>query len=251
MPGQYFVTVPERYKDTDDAPTDEGATREYIRTGAEQSAEVSAETKPIFRTGAEGTRRQVRKEPGDKCGTLIPVPSPVPNTPPNPPQSRGAAGTKPKSRRRRSSGEGDDPRAVPIPGELDTPEFRAAWSDFIDYRAREGEASRTDPARVAELALKKVAKVGAVVAIAASKRASANGWLAAGVRLRRGCPERGRISDAPDAAMPRTHRSSRWRTRATTPLTGFERDAAGKIITDQLCSDLACEHCKPRRTEVA
>lgn len=81
-PGWYFVTIPERFKRTDDGPTDEGVEGEFggdsFRTGAEESAEQTPVSGRTLRTGAEESRRDQRTEPDRNSGTLIPVPSPVP-----------------------------------------------------------------------------------------------------------------------------------------------------------------------------
>lgn len=64
VPGRYFVTIPERFKKTDDGATDEG-----VDEGFEGAS---------FRTSADESRRDQRTEPDSNRGTPIPVPSPVP-----------------------------------------------------------------------------------------------------------------------------------------------------------------------------
>jgi hypothetical protein len=67
----------------------------------------------------------------------------------------------------------DDPSAIPIPSELDTPDFRKAWSDFIAYRAGTKKAL-TD--RAAELALSQLSEFGPAWAVNRINQAIVGGW---------------------------------------------------------------------------
>lgn len=62
---------------------------------------------------------------------------------------------------------------VSIPSNLDTPEFKAAWSGWIADR-RERRKPMTD--RAAELALRRLAEWGPERAVAAIEHSIANGW---------------------------------------------------------------------------
>lgn len=78
-PGRYFVTVPDRYAGTDDAPTDEPVGSDaLLRTHAEQTAEQTADQNPLIRTGAEQTAEQSAEQTASKPRNLLPIPFPSP-----------------------------------------------------------------------------------------------------------------------------------------------------------------------------
>jgi hypothetical protein len=66
-----------------------------------------------------------------------------------------------------------DPAAVPIPAELDTPEFRSLWADWLAERT-----ARRKPLteRAARFQLADLAPLGPAAAAACIKASVANGW---------------------------------------------------------------------------
>jgi hypothetical protein len=150
-PGRYYVRVPDRHRGTDDAPTDEDPEPGFLRTGADESAEVAP---GFLRTGAEATRGNVRKEPEGMCGTLLPVPGPVSKDPPNPPPTggvvAGAPGRPKCTRRRKIDGGGPE-----------HPLFAQFWAAYPRREKRAGAAevfARLDPSP--ELLAKILAAIG-------------------------------------------------------------------------------------------
>lgn len=161
--GKYFVTIPDEHRDWDDMPTDEGDINESIyRKNAESSA-----TEP--RLNRERSAEPTATEPRLKCGTFLPVPipTPVPNT--EAPAAAVADSPKPKSK----SPPKDPPESVPIPAEIDTPEFRAVWSDWIAERK---DRKKPLTARAAKSQLQVLATLGPEKASECVSASIRNGW---------------------------------------------------------------------------
>lgn len=72
------------------------------------------------------------------------------------------------------SGGKQTPEDVPIPPELDSREFREAWSEWLGYR-RERKLTRTP--RTLDAQLKKLAAWGSAAAIESIHTSIANGWI--------------------------------------------------------------------------
>jgi hypothetical protein len=278
-PGHYYVVVPEQYRGTDDAPTDEGERSSLLRTGAEQSAEVTsgpsagvitwprtdaeataeqcAEITPLLRTGAEESAEvnassadnsaPVRREAEGMCGTPIPKKKKEEKTedPPNPPQAGGST-SKAKKSKTRSSG---PPASAPLvfPQALDCAEFRTAWSAWEQHRCE--VKKRLTPTTIAKQ-LKMLEALGAQRAVRCIDHTIERGWI--GLREPDGAsssaPKSPTEPVAPQCRPLTPFESQHMRFN---PATGAERDANGSLILDQLCRDPACTHCQPRRKEIA
>ena len=76
-----------------------------------------------------------------------------------------------EGKRSRKNGKAIEP--APIPEALDTPEFRAAWSEWLDHR-RELKSPATTRAQAMQL--KQIAEMGPARAVRAIERSIANGW---------------------------------------------------------------------------
>lgn len=91
--------------------------------------------------------------------------------PPNPPKPGGGGEESGDGKKSRKPPQ--NPSAVPIPTELDSPDFRKAWADWIEDRRARGK-------RVTELAakqnLEKLAPLGITKAIESIQDSIRNGW---------------------------------------------------------------------------
>lgn len=127
------------------------------RRSAEARRKASARDADTMRTDGGQDAESERKE----CGAR-----PRPNTKPeskSPPPPDGGGGARPAR---------FDPLKVAIPPSLDTTEFREAWGDWCQVR-REKKSPQTPTS--ARLALDKLAKYPAEIAVAAVRKAASNG----------------------------------------------------------------------------
>lgn len=153
-PGQYWVTIP---------PEHRGRIRETL-----SPAEVRDHTS-IPRTNAGETAGQTAGWTADP-----PLLSLFPNHPLSPNGGQGdALGEEakkiPKPKRVRT----DPPESVPIPPEIDTPEFRSAWSDWLaDRRARRNPVT----VLAAKQQLDMLATYGPAGAVESIRQSIRNGW---------------------------------------------------------------------------
>ena len=163
--------------------------------------------------------------------------------PPNPPRAGGSLPPARKPKRRASTS--GSPAPCPIPTALDTPAFRAAWAEWEAHR-REIRKKLT-PTTVAKQ-FQQLAAMGEARALACLEHTIAKGWT--GLREPDGPNS---PKSRPQAAAPQCRPLTPFESRHVrfNPATGAARDDRGELVLDQLCRDLACEHCRPRRSEVA
>ncbi len=144
-PGRYWITLPDGLEELADAPIDERLppNSEYERGYKDGYREgMNAATKP----------EQRRNEQGEPP-TLTPIPDSD-----SPPKTKQAA---------------FNASAVEFPSELETPAFRDAWLNWVDYRQ-----SKRKPIseRACRQQLKTLAELGASEAVKRIETAIANDW---------------------------------------------------------------------------
>ena len=171
VPGKYWTTLPIHAMGIDDHPTDEGN-------------ETGSQTEPNgVQTGSyselNGVQTGSYSEPngfskGTKRGPFLPIPIPIPEPipipkPKEPPSPQGGTDckkTKPiliiKAQEQ-----------AELPDELDTPEFRKVWADWIQHRI---ELKKPMKPTSAKTLLKTLEKAGERKAIESITHSIANGW---------------------------------------------------------------------------
>jgi hypothetical protein len=96
--------------------------------------------------------------------------------PPNPPPAGAEGATEPMAHpppaKRKPKSADPGPESVPIPRDLDAPDFRAAWAEWIADRKARGRFT----ARAAELQFEKLLPLGPAKAAACVRESIANGW---------------------------------------------------------------------------
>lgn len=179
-PGKYWTTMPLHAVGIDDHPTDEGE-----QTGSQTDHIGSESGSQTERIGNEsGTNRDhKRNKPGSQTEQTgiakvkireaflpipipIPEPIPIPKEPPNP--QGGSESKKTKSPPTEKTHEPTE-----FPEELDTPEFRATWAEWIAHRI---EIRKPMKPLGAKKLLKSLAEGGERKAIESINQSIANGW---------------------------------------------------------------------------
>ena len=165
LPGRYWVTVPAGLDDLGDAPCDETQCPPNGERGGEwvenqypakgDRDDTQSPVQPPTNGDREGERRGERdgERQGDREGELSSL-SLSPN--PEPKKTRPGAAS------------------VSIPQQLDTPGFKAAWAEWVEYRK---SLRKKMPAATEKKQLAALAKVGPLAAIAAIEKSIAQGWI--------------------------------------------------------------------------
>ena len=145
MAGEYFVQIPETYQQVDDNPIEESSPANGYDVGYKAGYDVGYEqgVKVGMNRGQSGVQT------GDEQGEpSIPIPYPEP---------------KPKNKT----------QEFIFPSDLDTPEFRAAWTDWKQFRK---DIKHGLTAKTIEAQMNKFAKWGVTKSIAAIRKSIENGW---------------------------------------------------------------------------
>ena len=179
-PGKYWTTMPLHAVGIDDHPTDEGE-----QTGSQTDHIGNESGSQTERIGSEsGTNRDhKRNELGSQTEQTgiakvkireaflpipipIPEPIPIPKEPPNP-----QGGSESKKTKTPPTEKTHEP--TEFPEELDTPEFRATWAEWIAHRI---EIKKPMKPLGAKKLLKSLAEGGERKAIESIDQSIANGW---------------------------------------------------------------------------
>ena len=186
VPGRYWTTLPLHAMGVDDHPTDEGnESGSYSEPNGNQTG--SQKEPNGNQTGSQkepnGVQTGSYSEPngfskGTKRGLFFPIPIPTPEPIPEPiPKPKPKEPPNPQ-------GGSDSKKTTPIliikaqeqtelPDELDTPEFRQVWAEWIQHRI---ELKKPMKPTSAKTLLTKLAKAGERKAIESITHSIANGW---------------------------------------------------------------------------
>lgn len=161
---------------------------------------------------------------------------------PQPPAEPGGGVPAKAGRKKRATEVAD---SIPIPAALDTPAFAAVWSDWLAARRERGKAVTP---RAARLQFQKLVPLGPERAAVCVEASIANDWVGifpgreAELKPHKAAGSSPRPAVACRPLTPFESQHVRY-----SPTSGPERDADGKLILDQLCADLKCAYCMPRR----
>lgn len=168
-PGKYWVTIPAEFQGTPDYCDD--ATKMIGDTTGVNFTQEQNGIDSEKGTGSTQKREQNRLRKGGTTNptptpTPIPVPIPVKKEPPNPQGGSDSKKTKPILITKAQE-------QTELPDELDTPEFRATWTEWIAHRI---EIKKPLLPMSIKKQLEMLAKAGERKAIESINQSIASGW---------------------------------------------------------------------------
>jgi hypothetical protein len=174
--GRYWVDIPTAHTGWDDAPTDEPTACGLAEVDDYSVAKSTKEVGKEPGENRERTGREVGKEPGDNRQTSgqhsslsLPLTLPLIQDPPTP----AAAGATVEASKKRKKPPKALAETVPIPPQLDTPDFRGVWSEWLAARR---DKSNPVTARAAAMQFKTLLPLGVERAISSVEASIANDW---------------------------------------------------------------------------
>lgn len=168
VPGKYWVIIPPMYQNMENGPVDESPEEYHTCDTGENTMSKSTGETYHNRTESEPEANTKRTESGNLPTSSSFSTKAEEQHPPDPaPETAPAAAKKPAK---------FDPRTVPIPPELDHPEFRDIWAIWITVRTAKGAKGKITHEHTVHAQFKKLVPLGPVLAAACVNDSIANGW---------------------------------------------------------------------------